>query len=714
MRALRLESLEDRCLLSLMTYANDNWHFLTDNGDGILSAGDQVINNNDTINPGTVTATYGTDGFGTVSTGLPSGSPGSLAGSDTINDAIANTSAAGTVNVAAGTYNERITIGKSLNLLGAQAGVDPTQAGARTDSSQESIITETGLPTPNPDVLVEIPNGVTDVVIDGFTLNGDETNTTADTSVIRAWDDNITVQNNFIDGMYGVLYKGADGLTVHQNVLNVSKGGVTVQPNVATNVTISDNAFELDTTNAVGDESAVYMTAVTGGLIDGNVATGFVNGNGVGGSNLSDIDVTDNTFSGNRKGVNFWGNTTFIDVTGNTLANNSNSGINIKGQDVTISDNTITGNATGVEIARHVIDTLRVSIADNAINDGNGVGILIDNATAMIQGNDLNGNSSAGLVVQNGAVVDAGQAGLGTDFTGLGISSGGNDFSSYNNTSRAYGDSGAAIRNLNVDTVSGPQGAPPDVTAQNNFFSLSTMDVENVVDHDADVSTTGYVDFSSPAPVFVSGTDLIVVGSSQKDLIDIKETIGLLDVKVRREDFEFHTQIADAVDRIIIYGFGGDDHLKVHKNVLIEAFLFGGEGHDHLSGGGGNNVLDGGPGNDHLQGGRDRDLLIGGTGRDCVDGKEEDDVLVAGFTDQDGDLDALDEVLGAWTSGDSYADRVTAVLGLLDVHDDDDKDDLDGDGGLDLFFANLDGDGDKRKADKVSGNGPGEMVQDIS
>ena len=50
----------------------------------------------------------------------------------TITAAIGKAAGGDTINVAAGTYAERLTINKSLDLSGAQFGVDPTPAGART------------------------------------------------------------------------------------------------------------------------------------------------------------------------------------------------------------------------------------------------------------------------------------------------------------------------------------------------------------------------------------------------------------------------------------------------------------------------------------------------------------------------------------------------------------------------------------------------------
>jgi hypothetical protein len=299
---------------------------------------------------------------------------------DVVQDGLDAVTPGGTVHVAAGTYAERLTIIKSVDLRGAQYGVDPTATGARTDPDTESVITEAGLSTPNPDVLIEIPTGVTGVAVDGFTLTGDQTNTTADTSVVRCWGDDVTISNNVIDGMYAVLYKGGDGLTVHRNRVIVNKVGVTVQPNPASNVTVSDNVFSLGSSPA-GGESAIYMTSCSQCSVTGNAASGFVDGRGFGGSNLSHLTVSGNTFTGNKDAVSFWGNTTFVDITSNVLSDSSRYGINMKGQDVTIQGNEISGNGeAGINVARHVIDTERVAIHCNVISGNANFGVQVDTA----------------------------------------------------------------------------------------------------------------------------------------------------------------------------------------------------------------------------------------------------------------------------------------------------------------------------------------------
>ena len=68
----------------------------------------------------------------------------------TIQVAIDDADAGDVINVAAGNYNERLTINKSLTLKGAQYGVDPTPTGARTNTANESIIDITGIGVTNP------------------------------------------------------------------------------------------------------------------------------------------------------------------------------------------------------------------------------------------------------------------------------------------------------------------------------------------------------------------------------------------------------------------------------------------------------------------------------------------------------------------------------------------------------------------------------------
>jgi hypothetical protein len=126
---------------------------------------------------------------------------------------------------------------------------------------------------------------------------------------------------------------------------------------------------------------------------------------------------------------------------------------------------------------------------------GNTTGVRVNGGTALIQKTNLGSNTSVGLQVLNNGVVDAGQTTSHTTelAAGLGVSSGGNDFSSYTATGAK------AIRNENAYN-SQTLTFPPDVMAENNlFYSTAPANIENVVDHHTDTSGYAYVDYSPPA-----------------------------------------------------------------------------------------------------------------------------------------------------------------------------------------------------------------------
>ena len=75
---------------------------------------------------------------------------------------------------------------------------------------------------------------------------------------------------------------------------------------------------------------------------------------------------------------------------------------------------------------------------------------------------------------------------------------------------------------------------------------------------------------------------------------------------------------------------GGDDRIKVSKNISIPVTVRGGTGRDTMIGGGGPDKLIGGAGNDRLIGGAGEDLLAGGPGDDFLVGGPGNDVILSG------------------------------------------------------------------------------------
>ena len=127
----------------------------------------------------------------------------------TIQGAVTASSSGDTVSVAAGTYNEFVTIDKSLNLLGAQAGVDARSVRVAADAS-ESTIDGSGLGG----VVRVFGDGIT-AKIDGFTIQAD-----ASISVFN---------NGFGAAITTVQSANLTGLQIVNNIIQNSSIGITPQ-----------------------------------------------------------------------------------------------------------------------------------------------------------------------------------------------------------------------------------------------------------------------------------------------------------------------------------------------------------------------------------------------------------------------------------------------------------------------------------------------------
>ena len=182
-----------------------------------------------------------------------------------------------------------------------------------------------------------------------------------------------------------------------------------------------------------------------------------------------------------------------------------------------------------------------------------------------------------------------------------------------------------------------------------------------------------------------------------------------------------HITLGDGND--IVYSDSGDDIVLVgdgNNRVYLgsgEDLAIAGSGNDRLEGGSGHDVLVGGGGKDKLYGGSGRDLLIGGDGKDALYGQGYDDILVGSTTDYDQDVQALALLSNAWTSTNSYADRLAEIrVGSGDlggvrleagetVHADNDRDKLFGSWGRDWFLA--------EDEDRIYGRQSNEAIDDI-
>lgn len=119
-----------------------------------------------------------------------------------------------------------------------------------------------------------------------------------------------------------------------------------------------------------------------------------------------------------------------------------------------------------------------------------------------------------------------------------------------------------------------------------------------------------------------------------------------------------HDLVTGGSGNDILHGGGGVDRLWGGPG---DDLIRGGAGDDYLSGREGNDIVVGGVGNDTLDGFDGRDLLIGGSGADTLRGGNDDDILIACNTGYDDDDDALTGLRGVWVTLAGIDERVAAL-----------------------------------------------------
>ncbi len=208
------------------------------------------------------------------------------------------------VNVAAGMYNEAVTIEKELTLLGANAGVNPV-TGTRSD---ESIIDGTGLVVNH---LVDIPEAST--VFDGFTVQ----NAPSFGIVARSLTPTITNNNS----------------TIRNNIVDNTRLGIIL--NIVSGVTVADNLITSSLVDGIYLDGAVYDSVISGNKITGCMRTSegaitFEYGN-----DFANIAIENNIIEDNAgSGIYFWYHPaqlttlTGIEIHYNNIVNNGSGVLN--------------------------------------------------------------------------------------------------------------------------------------------------------------------------------------------------------------------------------------------------------------------------------------------------------------------------------------------------------------------------------------------------
>ena len=302
-----------------------------------------------------------------------------------------------TILVQPGTYTENLLIDKAITLLGAQAGVDGSDAGRGTGESVINGNATFGIIVESDDVVID-GFEITGFARDGINIRTLEDAKPGDAS-IGAYRSNVDIQNNWIH---------ESGTAGQRNgvLLGEFQGGPTLSPENAelNDIAISGNRIEFasEGARAIGITSQFNFVELTDLVIADNdldSATSLFSGANTDTFSLHNASITGNTFEGTVNSYNFFdstidGNTfnyvALFGVDNSTVSNNTFNvtdyyGLGLWGdeygsnvsQNSTVSGNTFNYNTvetglsavSGLKI-RDGVDASSIDFDNNTFNDG--------------------------------------------------------------------------------------------------------------------------------------------------------------------------------------------------------------------------------------------------------------------------------------------------------------------------------------------------------
>lgn len=196
---------------------------------------------------------------------------------------------------------------------------------------------------------------------------------------------------------------------------------------------------------------------------------------------------------------------------------------------------------------------------------------------------------------------------------------------------------------------------------------------------------------------------LTIEGTEAADRITVRQINGRISVdgiNLRVGNTNQKDVAATSISRIRVYGLGGNDMISLNSEsipgqqpITISAFVYGGDGHDTIRGGWGNDWLYGGNGSDAIYGNKGNDIIQGEAGSDVLYGDDGNDRI--------------------W--GQAGNDYLYGGAGDDDLYGGEGNDYHDGGAGADLFVRDLGFDSYRDEFDLsrmfVNGAAPADIIQ---
>ena len=130
-----------------------------------------------------------------------------------------------------------------------------------------------------------------------------------------------------------------------------------------------------------------------------------------------------------------------------------------------------------------------------------------------------------------------------------------------------------------------------------------------------------------PASVLMVGDDLVVQGTTGSDTIYLWSGGNAQQVFVWMNGVNYGPHNVPVAGRTIVTAGDGNDQIYA-TDARSRVAVFGENGHDRITGGSANDLLDGGSGVDRIWGMDGNDLIRGGADTDILDGREGDDIVL--------------------------------------------------------------------------------------